>query len=344
METFNTYCVSCDEEVAANIEYRNSVVRVKGDDVGIGECVAVCPHCGSDIADSRIESGNLSRAYEAYSRNHGIVTQNEAREIRRRFGLSVREFSRFLGFGEQTYARYESGSIPTKSHSDLIRLATTPEGAKSLLNSNADRITPDSRNKVNRAIAEMTSSDQGCGLRILFDFLMPDSGSPSNDNGYREFSPERASALVSVLASNCRNLYRTKLQKAMFLCDFLACERTGKSITGLKYAHANYGPVMRDGDFLLAQLKRDGVVEIIEDDRGEILKACAPAACVFSQDELDVIDDVVKCVNSFSTASALSNYSHGLACWSETSSGEIIGYNYRFGEVGKAVERRLASS
>lgn len=62
---------------------------------------------------------------------------------------------------------------------------------------------------------------------------------------------ERLAALVSTLASECRSLYRTKLQKAAFFCDFLACERLGRSISGVRYAHATYGPKMDDGDSLL---------------------------------------------------------------------------------------------
>ena len=47
--------------------------------------------------------------------------------------MSLREFSRYLGFGEQTYASYERSAIPDTLHSRMIRLASTPEGARCLI-------------------------------------------------------------------------------------------------------------------------------------------------------------------------------------------------------------------
>ena len=74
--------------------------------------VAVCPYCGSVIDDSRLEEGNLDLAYELYRASHDLVSAKEISALREDMGLSLREFSRFLGFGEQTAVRYEKGALP----------------------------------------------------------------------------------------------------------------------------------------------------------------------------------------------------------------------------------------
>lgn len=343
MNTLDTYCPTCDSEVVANVILRPTHVKVKGDDVDIVERVAVCPSCGCEIGDSRIESENLSLAYNAYAASHDLVSADQAKEIRSRFGLSVREFSRFLGFGEQTYARYEAGSLPSLANSNTIRLATTTAGARSLLNLNGGLISNASRSKVERVIGEMERGETGSSRFIsLLDFGQQESCPPSIDNGYRTFSFDRAAALVHTLASKCPDLYKTKLQKAMFFCDFLSCEKTGTSITGLRYAHADYGPMMRDGDFLIAELRSCGIVDMQEHGWGEVVVPLGEIEIPFTADELATIDEVAKCVNTFDTAKALSSYSHTLSCWIDTKNGEIIGYNHKYGEIGGAVANRIA--
>jgi len=47
-------------------------------------------------------------------------------------GSSSAEFSLFLGFGEQTVAKYEAGTLPDELHSNTMRMASTKEGAAGL--------------------------------------------------------------------------------------------------------------------------------------------------------------------------------------------------------------------
>ena len=105
-KTLNTYCPECDREVEARLEQRVETLPVKGEQTSYDAESAIGPHCGEVIGDSRIEEGNLRRAYSAYCVAHGLMAPDEVKELRNSYGLSLREFSKFLGFGEQTIARY----------------------------------------------------------------------------------------------------------------------------------------------------------------------------------------------------------------------------------------------
>lgn len=66
-----------------------------------------------------------------------------------------------------------------------------------------------------------------------------------------------------------------------------------------------------------------------------------PSGQRFSPEELELIDEVANFVNSFSTASELSDFSHGLDCWDESVDGEVIEYTRDNGEVGDAMAKRM---
>ncbi|PWL78979.1 MAG: hypothetical protein DBY20_03635 [Coriobacteriia bacterium] len=340
-KTIETYCPACDAEVNAAVSMSTGHIAVRGEDVEFEEHVAVCPVCGEEIGDSRVEGGNLDRAYAAYAKAHGLVTRDEARALRESYGLSVREFSRFLGFGEQTYARYEAGSLPSNAHSSIIRSAMTAMGATKLLGENRDRLADKSIVSVCERIDEMAGIRPEPIRRVDFDWQ--ESEPPSRENGYRALDMERLAALVSTLASECRSLYRTKLQKAAFFCDFLACERLGRSISGVRYAHATYGPKMDDGDSLLEGIERSGVIEIREQDNGEVIIPAGTMDNPLSESEMSLIAEVADFVNTFPTCNDISKFSHSLSGWIDTPSGRIIEYNHKHGEIADAIASRMCA-
>ena len=132
-KTFDTYCPYCDVEVKAPLIVRTETHRVRGEAIVIDATVAVCPHCGEDIGDTRFDGVTLDRVYDIYRARHNMLSTQQIKDVRARYGMSLREFSRFLGFGEQTYASYENGSLPDELHDRMIKLASTPEGARLLI-------------------------------------------------------------------------------------------------------------------------------------------------------------------------------------------------------------------
>jgi hypothetical protein len=72
-----------------------------------------------------------------------------------------------------------------------------------------------------------------------------------------------------------------------------------------------------------------------------------PLACddePFDRDELSVIDDVTRFVNTFSSAMGLSDYSHHLSCWVDSSDGEVIEFSRGVCEASQAIRDRMESA
>ncbi|WP_165249620.1 type II TA system antitoxin MqsA family protein [Adlercreutzia sp. ZJ141] len=339
-ELVNIYCHECDTEVHAHFHDQSATLSVRGEQIDYSETVAICPICGEIIGDTRIEGANLERAYGAYRTLHGILSPDDIKSLRNSYGLSLREFSRFLGFGEQTIYRYERGDIPDQSHNTTMLSAKTIQGARLLLSQNRQKLNDRSIARIEQRIQVMADgiAEQSRLHRTLED---REAYEPSATNGYRRLDLDRVAALVYELARKCRDLYWTKLQKALFFADMVCYERSSCSLTGLSYAHATFGPVMDQKDEVRYILVSRGTIGFRECGWGEILVPLQLSTQPFNAEEIVLIDEVASFVNSFSSASELSDFSHDLSCWNGSVDGEIIEYTLNDGEVGRAMFERM---
>lgn len=337
----DTFCPVCDMGVRATLCEQPTTLRVRGEEIDFTETVALCPQCGMEIGDSRIEDGNLEQAYAIYRARHGIPSPEEIRKLREFYGLSLREFSRFLGFGEQTIYRYERGDLPDPTHSLVLEQAQTSQGARQLLAKNRQRLNERSIESIELALS--TPAEDLPWVRPLPSRLEGQTADASSTmNGYRAFDPDRAMALMHILARQCRDLFWTKSQKALFFADMFACACRGRSLTGLRYAHATHGPVVDGREEFRYLLAEDGIVEFCEHGWGEVLEPGKPLADdPFSEAEHALIDGITNFVNSFGTAREISDFSHGLECWRNTEDGQVIDYADAAEEVAGAMVARM---
>ncbi|MBR3315314.1 MAG: hypothetical protein IKG18_14395 [Atopobiaceae bacterium] len=69
-----------------------------------------------------------------------------------------------------------------------------------------------------------------------------------------------------------------------------------------------------------------GTIGFRECGWGEILVPLQPGDLPFNAEEMALIDDIARFVNSFNKATELSDFSHKLKCWDGSVDGEIIEY------------------
>jgi len=84
-----------------------------------------CSVCGEQMLPPALGDALLAERYHRL----GLLSPGQTAEIRQRAGLTQVKMAEFLGVGEKTYARWESGrSIHNMSSDNLIRLvAQSPE-------------------------------------------------------------------------------------------------------------------------------------------------------------------------------------------------------------------------
>jgi uncharacterized phage-associated protein len=147
-------------------------------------------------------------------------------------------------------------------------------------------------------------------------------------NGYRNFSLEKMAAMVSHLASQTGDLYKTKLNKLLFYADFVNYYLYGASISGSRYVHLPYGPVPDGYEDTLETLNHYGVIDVTRQNSADLIRTGEnPAKDFLSPEERRSLDWVVDNYGNMS-ASQLTELSHRERAYRDTKSGEEIAYEY----------------
>ncbi len=126
IEKRKIYCSKCNENVEYLIinelkeEYKNVKVNVE-------QNIGVCSQCKERLYVTELEEANLERLYRKYRELTGIVSHKDIIEFREKYNISQRELVTILDWGKMTINRYERGSLPNQSHSEILKLIINNE-------------------------------------------------------------------------------------------------------------------------------------------------------------------------------------------------------------------------
>ena len=134
------FCPNCEEHTEVTLGVEREVYNVRGEPIEIEAEVVTCPKCDTKIFDEERDSRNLEKAYSHYRDKHNLLSPNEIRTIREKYGLSQRALSRLLGWGEITIHRYENGAIQDNAHDKLLRLIQDPQNMQKLLEASQNKL------------------------------------------------------------------------------------------------------------------------------------------------------------------------------------------------------------
>ena len=117
------YCPVCNCEQEVLLVQKRETYPVKGEPTTINAIVCTCAHCGEEIMTEEYDDDNLRKAYAKYRSRHGLLQPEEIKAIREQYGVSQVAFARIIGVDDNAIARYENGSLQTKTDNDRIMLA-----------------------------------------------------------------------------------------------------------------------------------------------------------------------------------------------------------------------------
>lgn len=209
------YCPYCSKDVTYTVR-KKLVSEYKGVKIRVQENVGVCSKCKNDLFIPEFYNEALKKITKAYSIKANIISASDIISLREKYNLSQRELTSILGFGKMTINRYESGSLPSKSQSDYIRLLIENENkfiekTKEALKDK--RITNKTYNKV---VNEDTIISSGrCEVNdeirsYLESLFVKDL---NEFNGYQEFDINKLENIISYIASKVKNLTITSINK-----------------------------------------------------------------------------------------------------------------------------------
>jgi putative zinc finger/helix-turn-helix YgiT family protein len=120
---------------------RRSVLKVpvNGEEVSVSSALHLrCPKCDEVVlrfSDARrLQEDGIA----VYRKKHGLLSADEIRAIRERFGLTQSELARLLHLGANTISRWESGrNVQTEAMEMLLRLLRDLPGSLDYLRQHA---------------------------------------------------------------------------------------------------------------------------------------------------------------------------------------------------------------
>ncbi len=327
-------CPVCEDERKIEFGTRKQTTTIKKEPIAVEAVVEHCPVCGEFFAGVEEDEETIQKTYREYRRRHDLLQPEEIKGIREQYGLGQRAFSRTLGWGEITVHRYEAGSIQDEAHNDTLLLVQDANNFAQLFEKNKETLPKRVAHRVEERIAALQEEKQE---ECLHAFLGTQFMKARDDiqSGFRRFDLDRFEAAILFFCSAMENVFKTKLNKLLWYFDFLSFKRQMRSATGAIYIHLPYGPVPDNYDFFLANLVREQALEpfevIFDEDKGvagEVFRALEePELKLFNKSELECLRFVVSHFGEMS-AKEISEHSHNEEGYKNTSSGQVIAYEW----------------
>lgn len=324
----NLYCPRCEKLVEIEVRATRETYDVRGEQIEIDAQVAYCLACHEQIFHEGLDSKNLDKVYHEFRRRRGVLTPEEIRDLRKKYGLSQRALGRLLRLGEITIHRYENGSLPSDAHNELLVLMENPANVKRLLDGVGSDLSVNEEEKLRKRLDDLLTADVH---RIFLESAQALLGDykPSVFSGFRAFNPETIREMSVYISSKVRGLSKTKLMKLFFYSDFYHFKQHGRSISGLRYAHLPYGPGADGWNTLLTWLEQERDISLTPTvQEWELITPLREVeAGVLRTEELNTVSLIVDKFGHLS-ASELSKISHMEKAYTETTTGELISYEY----------------
>jgi len=130
-------CPRCGTEM---VEKRSTLrLPVNGEDIAVPSAAHLsCPKCGEVVLRFQDSKRLGEDAIAIYRKKHGLLSADELRAIRERFGLTQADLSRLLRLGANTVSRWESGrNVQTAAMDVLLRLIRDLPGSIDYLREHA---------------------------------------------------------------------------------------------------------------------------------------------------------------------------------------------------------------
>lgn len=324
------YCEECGKEIEAKIVVKKEYYEVCGETIEVDARILTCEECGEEFFCEELDNETLIAAYNEYRRRHKLLLAVEIKKIRMQYGLSQRSFAKLLNWGDKTIRRYENGSIQDKAHNSLLLFLREPGNMKTYIKENEISLEDKQRDKLLQIIVNL---EQDGDYRAKGEFLdMFFLKTPSEENGFKAFDYEKVCAMVLFFAQKNNELLKTKLLKLLNYSDMIFYKENGVSMSGSRYVHLPYGPVMENFDILFGKMAADKIarIDVIcegQYEKHQIVPETPIPEGVLSDSELAVLERINNKFMDFGSVE-ISNYSHAEKGYSSTSQGEIISYSY----------------
>lgn len=262
-----------------NIKLRLVAVEVKGKQITYLEKYVVDEN-GEEIFNRDIEIENDIRLYDEYKMKSGLLTSNQIKKIRTKYGLTQKEYALILGMGEISVHRFEKGSIQTDTINNILRLSNNPVNLKQMLSWQMFNIPEELYLKASQKIDELLHLKEHALIDmdkiemdsdVIFEYTANDIAKKIVDRYYEYINKnanvfgtkieyitsEKLQSLLYYVQAYCLYLYGKKAFK-----EKIYATKKGPKVEGISELSDNY--VCEETEIYGAEKINTNIDEIVE--------------------------------------------------------------------------------
>jgi putative zinc finger/helix-turn-helix YgiT family protein len=322
-------CPFCDNSHAVTVVQRISQMLIKNKAITYQETYYYCPIEGEEFVPDFLMDENLLKARDAYRSSENLLTSVEIKSIRQKYGLTQKELSNILGWGDITIQRYEKKFIQDETYDKILRMFSENLAfALETLDKHKNHFEPSRYLELRAVIKSRIKEDRNIALKVqeIKNYYV-EFEEPSDLNGYKRLDIEKISKLMAFFAYYVMPLYKVKLMKLLWYSDAFFFKRHGRSMTGLVYQHYPLGALPVAYNELLALPSVTVEEEYVNDCTAyKITSNGSIHFDAFTFDELSVIQNVLAFFKNQNT-SAIVSYMHEEKSYTATPPGQIMPYS-----------------
>lgn len=327
----NQFCQECGKKETLEEIHKTELIDVRGEEIPVEVNYYHCNSCNMDFENLNDENDYLDSAYRIYRERHNMMQPEDIKKLRKKYELTQTEMAKLLGWGGVTLARYENGALQDHAHDKALKFLTKPRNIYELLKQNPEAVGKEKYGKLKEYLITCIEKE------FEKDLVETSLDYPADKlSGFSLFSFEK---FINMILFFCKGgIFKTKLNKLLFYTDFKHFKDHKKSISGIQYIHATYGPVPKFYSFLLAHLIENKLINIEEVKFGrdehneeivgeEFRSKVDPNLNIFSDLEIQSLVEIKNHFSSFGSKK-ISEFSHKEPAYKLTQSGATIPYEY----------------
>ena len=300
----------------------------------------VCEDTNEHYTDDSLDGINMVQVHNQYREKYGIPFPEEIVKIRGNYEVSARNMADILGFGPNSSPLYEAGEMPSVSNGRLIFSVAQPMEFIRQVEASSHILSRKEMATCIEKAKQLQARDKADYWEKLLEQQIFQFDQPNEFSGYKKPDFEKIVEVIAWLSDKVE-LFKTKLNKLLFYADFMHYQRTGYSMTGIKYRAIPFGPVPAEYEKLYLKLQDDQMIQITEvafdnGNFGELVTVQSPhlrpGSGTLSAGEIAVLDAVVKRFEGLTTRQIV-DISHQEPAWRENQAERnIISYQkFAFG-------------
>lgn len=165
-------CPVCEDKRDLILGTQDEELNIRKEKIKVKTKILYCPTGDHYFYDPDHEEEKIQTAYREYRKRKSLLQPEEIRSIREKHGLTQKEFAKFLGFGDITIHRYETGAIQDSAHNSLLILINNIADFRKLFEQRKVHLPAELADKIEKKLAEQIERT----IKVAFEDRAPEKG------------------------------------------------------------------------------------------------------------------------------------------------------------------------